>query len=326
MCIRDRSKIIVKPIRALQAGSSEIARGNLKNEVLVESRDELNDLALDFNSLVEAIKKVVQESQKLSFTLASSTEQMSATILSLSENLQSESANIEQISATIEQMSAGMDNVAQRSEEQFTSLTELIDTIDALTGLIDDMGKKVQGALSKTRDITEFAKIGEESLGEMNTSMKTVMDSSAAMSSIISIINDISEKINLLSLNAAIEAARAGDAGRGFAVVADEIGKLADQTATSIKEIGSLISSNTNEINSGLNRMGGTNEIIGKIINGVAEIGAGMNDLFETMQRQIETNLSVNKSIENVKTKSDEIRISMTVSYTHLTLPTKRIV
>ena len=81
----------------------------------------------------------------------------------------------------------------------------------------------------------------------MNVSITNITESSQQVTDIISIIDDISDKINLLSLNAAIEAARAGEAGRGFAVVADEISKLADQTAASINDIDSLIRKNNNE-------------------------------------------------------------------------------
>ena len=86
---------------------------------------------------------------------------------------------------------------------------------------------------------------------ENSAPLKIQPPSSREMMGIVDIINDISEKINLLSLNAAIEAARAGDAGRGFAVVADEISKLADQTAISIKEIDRLIKVNNDEITAG---------------------------------------------------------------------------
>jgi methyl-accepting chemotaxis protein len=106
----------------------------------------------------------------------------------------------------------------------------------------------------------------------MDDGMKKIGASSGEMTGIVEIINSISDQINLLSLNAAIEAARAGDAGRGFAVVADAISKLADQTATSIKDIDGLIRANTEEIERGISNARTTIETISGIIEGVESI------------------------------------------------------
>ncbi len=124
-------------------------------------------------------------------------------------------------------------------------------------------------------------------------------------------INDISDQINLLSLNAAIEAARAGDAGRGFAVVADEVSKLADQTANSLKEINQIISKNEDEISMGLNQIMETTGVLKTIIEGVGIIETGMTDVSRTMKAQIETNSIVRENASLLKSKSEEIRISM---------------
>ncbi len=145
----------------------------------------------------------------------------------------------------------------------------------------------------------------------MNNSMVSIGESSDEITNIIKIINDISDKINLLSLNAAIEAARAGDAGKGFAVVAKEIRKLADETAISVKGIDSLINNNVNETAKGVKNVKETAERIKKIISSIEKIGSMMNTISESMRQQSRINEIVNKETEQVIASDNEIKVSI---------------
>jgi len=172
------------------------------------------------------------------------------------------------------------------------------------------MGQKIEKANAMAESISTLAKSGESSIHSMSNGMEKISDSSGKMTDIIEIINDISDKINLLSLNAAIEAARAGDAGRGFAVVADEISKLADQTAQSIKDIDLLIKINIEEIAKGSADMRMTVETIQSIVMGVKNTTDMINEIADQMVVQKEINIAVNKEAEEVKNSSDTIKIS----------------
>jgi methyl-accepting chemotaxis protein len=144
----------------------------------------------------------------------------------------------------------------------------------------------------------------------MDASIQKIRSSSDEVSNIVKMINDISDQINLLSLNAAIEAARAGDSGRGFAVVADEISKLADQTATSIKDIDRLIKVNEGEILTGLSNVNSTVEIISDIIQGVNEISTMIRSNNALMDEQVDINNIANSEMQGIKNRSNEIKHS----------------
>ena len=144
----------------------------------------------------------------------------------------------------------------------------------------------------------------------MNRSMDKVMKSSEDMIGIIGIINDISDRINLLSLNAAIEAARAGEAGRGFAVVADEVSKLADQTASSTKNIDSLIRANSEEIAREIESLNATTSILREIIGGVENMRGEIQTIQGSTREQLENAEMVRQNAGNIFARAEEIKSS----------------
>ncbi len=243
--------------------------------------------------------------------LVADMESLSSTISDFTENSQEESAATEEVSAAIEEITAGVDSVKSSADEQYRSIESLSSTMGALSASIGSMNAIVQDALGVMRQISDDAKSGEQSLRVMDESMKNIGESSREITGIVQIINDISDRINLLSLNAAIEAARAGDAGRGFAVVADEISKLADQTATSIKNIDDLIRTNESDITHGVRNIGDAVGKIDAIIDGIEKIVEKINAISAQMNEQTAANRIVNENSQLVKSKSEQIMNAM---------------
>jgi methyl-accepting chemotaxis protein len=132
--------------------------------------------------------------------------------------------------------------------------------------------------------------------------MDSISTSSGELTGIAGLINDISDQINLLSLNAAIESARAGDAGRGFAVVADEISKLADKTSMNVKDINRIINGNTKLISDGISSVESMVELFSAVIAEVASISDVIKKIHESMKNQSIHN-------ENVQDESETMNL-----------------
>jgi methyl-accepting chemotaxis protein len=258
----------------------------------------------------EQLEKLHHSVGESSLRLASSSEELAKTASAFSENSQNQAASAEEITSTIEEVSAGIDNVALGAREQSDRIVGLTSKLSELSENMRAMSEKFESAIKLTGDISETARSGESSLKSMEQSISNVASSSHEMRNILEIINSISDQINLLSLNATIEAARAGEAGRGFAVVADEISKLAEQTASSLKEIENLIKLNNAEIGRGTSSVNSTVTTISDIIQGVASIADMINEVAVLMSTQIAINDSVNSDADNIRVRSDEIRIA----------------
>ncbi len=298
------------PIEECRVVIEETGRGNLHQDVISYSTDEPGNILLTMSSFLAQLRGVVASTQGVSGDLASASLEMSATAESFSANAQHQASTAEEVTATAEEVSAGVDKIADDTQRQYEGITLLLSQIRDLDRSINETSAMIREAADVSSQISLKAREGEQSLTGMNSAMTRIIQSSEEMTGIVKIINDISERINLLSLNAAIEAARAGDAGRGFAVVADEISKLADQTATSIKDIDRLIKANTEQIQSGMAYIGQTTRNIGSIIEGVTTITGRMGSLTENIRHQVEIKDSVSSEGDAAQGRSDQIRIA----------------
>jgi methyl-accepting chemotaxis protein len=260
-----------------------------------------HDNYVKIQSLLESVKDS-------SRTLAGSSGEMKSLTIGFMDNFQSQASSAEEITAAMEEISSTTETNAGSASEQFETVTGFLERLTVLSGMVDTTGVKIKESMTEVNDIATHAKSGESSLESMQSSMTKIHEGSDQMTGIVEIINDISDKINLLSLNAAIEAARAGDAGRGFAVVADEIAKLADRTASSLKEIDALIKQNIGEIARGSETMDTAVVTIRRIIDGVGAVNARISEIAGVMASQDEINRGVNEQAFIVKDRASEIK------------------
>ncbi len=256
------------------------------------------------NRQSDFIKTILQDSSR---RVVTSMNNMTAQINDFTKNTQEQASMIEEATATFEEVSAGIDSVADSAQKQNENLESLTSILKELSGMINEMDNIINDTLGSTKTVSSQAESGNSAMAEMEEGMHKIRKSSSQMTDIISIINDISDQINLLSLNAAIEAARAGESGRGFAVVADEISKLADQTTTSVKEIEKLVKENDTGIQHNMGIVNNTVSTISTIITGINSINDRVKSLVDFTSKQVSTNDEVNSKARDLTTLADEI-------------------
>ncbi len=269
-----------------------------KNTWIAESEAEKNEKHNTF------ITKILGESSSL---IVGSMHRMSKRSEGFALDTKEQAESIKSMTGSIGGISEQIERIATIAGAQHDAVDEMTERLSELNGAMARMDAALEKSGITIGEITAKATEGENALRLMEKNISNVRESSGQMGEIASIINDISDQINLLSLNAAIEAARAGDSGRGFAVVADEISKLADRTASSIKDINALIKRNDDETGRGMDVMKKTVQTITAIINGVNSVASGMETLVLEKNRQGETGSAVNVVAADLRARSKEI-------------------
>ncbi len=302
------ARSITTPILTAVETIKELSEGNLTQRIIAKGKDEIADMAVHFNSFIQKMHTIISSISKSASSLSTESDEISASASTFSELAQNQAASAEQISATIEEVSAGIENINTESQDQYKSLGEFIIHMKTLYDNMNNMARNLKETLTISADIANTAKSSEDSLKSMTSSMTSILDSSREMTGIVDIINDISEQINLLSLNASIEAARAGESGRGFAVVADEISKLADQTASSIKEIDKFIQQNNEQIDRGQQSVKSATATISRVIESIEKISEMVNHLGDIMKTQLEVNETVNAEALRMQQRSEQMK------------------
>ncbi|WP_175404914.1 methyl-accepting chemotaxis protein [Marinomonas sp. FW-1] len=220
-------RMIVTPMNDVTLALESISAGDLTESYSTERRDELGKLYNDIGKMSLTLNKLISEVVSGVLNLSSTSEQLEVITKNSQSRMQSQRDETDQVATAINEMSATVAEVARNAETAASATTATDKIVD-------------QGSAMVNQTATQISNLAIE-LNNTSQTMETLKERSDNVGNVLEVIKAVAEQTNLLALNAAIEAARAGEAGRGFAVVADEVRGLASRTQDSAKEIEDLI-------------------------------------------------------------------------------------
>jgi methyl-accepting chemotaxis protein WspA len=285
--------LLIQRINELSSGASDLTA-----RVAVQSQDEMGQLATGINAMIAKIQTVVRQVRESSVQLLSATaeiaataRQQEATMQGLSSSTTEIAASVREISATSKELSTTMGELSQRS-------SHAAELASAGRTRLSSMEKAMQELVEATTSIS--SKLG------------MIREKADSINSVVTTITKVADQTNLLSINAAIEAEKAGEYGRGFLVVAREIRRLADQTAVATLDIENMVRHMQEAVSAGVMQMDKFHEQVRKGVARIGELNAQTGEIIEEVQALSSRFELVNEGVHNQSIGAQQINEAMT--------------
>lgn len=334
------TRFVKKPIHRFISSFKKGMEGDLTIKIESTSDDEIGILSHYFNDFIEKIIAIMNSLKTAANDVTSGyisllnsinkskdlIHQMGIQAGDISSNIDLQSSSVNQTSSTINQMIGSIVSISQNINTQAAAISQSSASIEQMNASMNIIAATASKAGEVSKKLSVVAEDGGNSIINTIDAIKSIEESSKKISAIVSIISNISEQTNLLAMNAAIEAAHAGEYGKGFAVVADEIRKLSESSSASAKEITTLIKEITgkikrtvdltekasNGLNSILNDVQETNIINSEISNAIREQTHGAHEIMKSILELVSITEAIKYSIDEQKNGNQEINTVIT--------------
>jgi len=319
-----QARIIGTPLSRISEIAEAISQGDISHELNIRSKDEVGKLAESFRKLITYMRdlstaagRIAANDLTVEVTPRSERDMLGQSFNTMKYNL---SSMVRQLGANAHELVSAANEISSSSEQMSKGATEQTDQVAQVSRAVEEMTSSVMESSQSATHASEASRAAAEMAGQggcivgetvegMQTIANVVKESASSIGKlaksaeqigeIISVIDDIADQTNLLALNAAIEAARAGEQGRGFAVVADEVRKLAERTGKATAEIAEMIKSIQTETDEAVRVMESGIEEVGKGRELADQAGSSLNEIV-TMSQNVMT------MIESIATAAEE--------------------
>lgn len=289
---------------------ASVTQGDLTKRLKIEKEDEVGALMHQINQMISDLEDLVRQIQVSGTHLLDAARQVATSADEMSSGAQGQASQTSEVAAAIEEMSATITESSHNAHEANQTARRASDLA----------GSGEEAFQQTTSGMTRIAKI----VGESANKVTALGESSAQIGEVIQVIHDIADQTNLLALNAAIEAARAGEQGRGFAVVADEVRKLAERTTDATKEIASMITRiqrdtdevvasmtrGNEEVDTGLKLADEASKALGEIIDSIGSMGMMIDQIAIGSQEQASASTQISRNVEMISEVANEVSLA----------------
>ncbi len=295
------AKDINNSVKQIVLVTEKAAQGNLTKDIITEATDEFGVISSQINSVIQHMRKALGKVQNAAQEVSNSAENMKGNVNKTGDLLQNVAMAVTDATGNVDSQKEAIKDTQKHVHQMEKDVAQSISAMKAGLESVEQTAK--QAAIGND--------IANETVRQMNEVAKSVDESakivqelgnhSKEIGSIVEVISSIAEQTNLLALNAAIEAARAGEAGRGFAVVADEVRKLAESSQESVQKIGKIVETIQNTIEKAVQTMQIGHKLVQEGRQNVESTGNSFHEIVNMIKRAEENSNKVMNTINNLK-------------------------